>query len=729
MVSPTLTTIPTARAVLRSCVAPLLGYALALLSAVGLMILLVLAFAIEGNGSDPTGAVDTDAVRTLVGMPFQVVGMALGGSLGAGSGAFGLSLFAPPLLVTAVFGYAVLRFSRSAERTRPSASTTERALLALSGAAVTAVVVTALTWLLAMRSDEETIHAASVGLFFGTLVLAAAAGLAGRQAVHGSLWPSYLPVEGRRAAHLVGQHLVVWVALLVPVATLWILVDSGAAEALYALVWGPTVALAGFALGHGGAVTAFGESEFLWDLGWFAGLVLPVLAVLLALVAAVAWHLRRGPDHAWLAAPGSWLALPVAYAGAGLVVCLLSTVGLGGITAHSAYWLIPVLAVWGAVIEVLSRFAAPTLGRALPEPVRRRLARGPAEVVATAPAAAGVRIPMSPADQARARRALVGVGVVGGIGLLGVVAVSIVGATAFDPQQRAEEYLDAIVAGDVDTVLALAPVHDDRTGVLLTDEVYAKAEDRITGYEITDVTADGNEAVVTVDLEGVPDGEGVTFQMLSDGRRAVLFRDWEVDAGGLARQVTVPIPASSTGLRANGVTVDVPGGDIDLWALPGAYSFDPYGDNPWLEAAVTRTTVPAAEVWGTYAEIDDPQPSSALRDRVDTALSAWLDGCMAATTLSPPDCPQDAYGSGDEQRKVTWRLASAPTFSWSGFDGTFPAELSSDEAGEAVVSYEYDASYGFGAPDWTTESDEDSLYVNATVDLVDGEPRVTFSSY
>ncbi|MBU2694684.1 hypothetical protein [Pimelobacter sp. 30-1] len=78
---------------------------------------------------------------------------------------------------------------------------------------------------------------------------------------------------------------------------------------------------------------------------------------------------------------------------------------------------------------------------------------------------------------------------------------------------------------------------------------------------------------------------------------------------------------------------------------------------------------------------------------------------------------------------MTWRLASAPTSSWSGFDGTFPAELSSDEAGEAVVSYEYDASYGFGAPDWTTESDEDSLYVNATVDLVDGEPRVTFSSY
>lgn len=736
MAAPALTTIPTARAVLRSCVAPLLGYAVALASALGLMALLVLAIAIEEGGGaadDPASTVDIEAVWTLVGMPFQVVGMALGGSLRLGSADLELDLFAPPLLVTAVFAFAVHRLSRAAERARPAASTTERALLALAGAGATAVVVTVLTRLLAMRDDGTAMHAASVGLFFATLVLTAAAAMAGRQAVHGSLWPLFLPAEGRRAVHLVAQHLLVWVVLVTPLAALWVLVENGPEEGLYALVWGPTLALAGFALGHGGAVTAVGENLFLWDLGWAAGLALPLLAIVLALVAAVAWHLRRGPDPAVLAPPASWVALPVAYAGAGLVACVLSTVGISGVTAHGAYWLIPVLALWGGAIEALSRVAASALARAVPAPLRRRLERGPANAIGPAPASAsdgaGVRIPMSPADRARARRALVGVGIVGGIGLLGVVAASILGTTAFDPQQRAEEYLDAIVAGDVDEVRALAPASDDKTAVLLTDEVYAAAEDRITGYEITDVTTDGDEATVTVDLDGVPDGDGVSFQLRADGRRAVLFRDWQVDGGGLARQVTVPVPESSTSLRANGVAVDVPGGDIDLWALPGSYAFDPYGESPWLESGSTRTTVPAQDTWGTYAEIDEPQPSSALLERVDTALTEWIEGCMAATTLSPPDCPQNAFASGDEQRKVSWELTRAPTFSWTGFDGTFPAELTSEESGEAVVRYEYDASYGFGAPEWTTESDEVSLYVNATVDLVGGEPRVTYSPY
>ncbi|AIY16396.1 hypothetical protein GUY44_20810 [Pimelobacter simplex] len=734
MAAPALTTIPTARAVLRSCAAPLLGYAVALASALGLMALLVLAIAIEEGGGaadDPASTVDIEAVWTLVGMPFQVVGMALGGSLGLGSADLELDLFAPPLLVTAVFAFAVHRLSRAAERARPAASTTERALLALAGAGATAVVVTVLTRLLAMRDDGTAMHAASVGLFFATLVLTAAAAMAGRQAVHGSLWPPFLPAEGRRAVHLVAQHLLVWVVLVTPLAALWVLVENGPEEGLYALVWGPTLALAGFALGHGGAVTAVGENLFLWDLGWAAGLALPLLAIVLALGAAVAWHLRRGPDPAVLAPPASWVALPVAYAGAGLVACVLSTVGISGVTAHGAYWLIPVLALWGGAIEGLSRIAAPALGRRLPPALRRRLVRGPAHAVpapvaADAPAA---RIPMSPADRARARRALIGAGVVGGLGLVAVVGVSVVGATAFDPQQRAEDYLDAVVAGRADDALALAPAGTDATTVLLTDEVYAKAEDRITGYEITGVETDGDTATVTVDLEGVPDGDDVTFRLRADGRRGVLFRDWEVD-GGLARQVTVPLPESSTTLRVNGVAVEAPsGGEVDLWALPGSYAFDPYGESAWLESGSGRTVVPAAETWGTYAEIDPPQPSPALRDHVDTALGTWLDGCLAATTLDPPDCPQDGYGSGDRQRNVRWELTTAPTLSWDGFDGTFPAELSSDVTGQATATYEYDASYGFGAPDWTTETEEADLYVTAEVDLVDDEPVVTFSSY
>jgi hypothetical protein len=338
---------------------------------------------------------------------------------------------------------------------------------------------------------------------------------------------------------------------------------------------------------------------------------------------------------------------------------------------------------------------------------------------------------MSPTDRARARKALIGVGVVGGLGLAGLTAVSVAGATAFSPEQRAEAYLDALVDQDAQEALELAPVDEDEASdALLTDEIYGATDDRITGYEITDVETHGDSTTVTVDLEGPEDGEDVELTLRADGRRALLFRDWQVDAGGLAREVTVSMPESSTSLQVNDSSVPAESGqDMDFWAWPGSYAFNPYGESEWLESGESRTLVPASESWGTYAEVDEPQPSEELQELVDARLEEWVDGCMASTELQPVNCPQDAYGSGDEVRNVAWTLTSMPTISWDGFTGTFPTELSSDAVGEASATYEYDASYGFGTPEWTTETEETSFWVNVRVDLVDGEPQVTFESY
>lgn len=736
------TTVPTLRSVLRSCSAPLLGYAFALAASLVLMALVVLAIALEADGSsggDPSGDIDIKVIGTLVGIPFQIAGMALGGSIGLGDDEFALHLFAPPLFITAVFVLAVMWLSRRSERAAPTSSTVERAILAGCGALVTAVVAVVATRVLAMRDDDLVMHAATLGLFLWTLLLAGVAAFAGRQSVHASLWPRWAPPDVRRGVHLVTQHVLAWVVLLVPIAVVWMLVDSGLDAALYALVWGPTLALGAFAMGHVGAVTAAGETAFAWDLGWFPGIVLPVMAVLFTLVASLAWHLRRGQDRDWLANPASWATLPILYAVGALLVCMVSTVRLsgalfgvdGGITYSGAYWLIPVLAVWGAVTEALSRFVAPALAGSLPRGVARRLATGPAHPLPPAPTGPAQRIPLSPADKARARKGLIAVAVVGGAGLLGVLVVSIVGSTLADPEKRAEAYLDAVVAGDLDEVLELAPVDDDEASpALLTDEVYAAADDRITGYEITDVEELGDTITVTVDLEGPEDGDDVELTLTPDGKRALFFDDWKVDEGGLAREVTVSVPDASTSVEANGVTVEAVGGEeADFWALPGSYVFDPYGDNPWLEPSEEPTSVPAAETFGIYAETGQPGPSDQLREEVDTAIADWVNGCMKATELSPEDCPQDAYGSGDTQRKVVWTLTAMPTVSWDYFDGSFPSSLSSDESGQATVTYEYDASYGFGAPEWTKETEEEDLYVNATVDLVDGEPVVTFETY
>lgn len=730
---------PSARGVLRSCLVTLLGYAITVAASLAVMVLVIAALAVsdDSSDSDPSSEIDIEAIGTIVGMPFQLAALALGGRLRLSSGDFSVALYAPPLLITAVFGAACFLLSRRSERRTPSASLLERALLAASGAFATAVLATFLTRLLAMRDDGDVMHAAGVGLFFGVLIIGGVAGLLGQLSVSGSLWPRWLPPDGRRAVHLVTQHLLLWSVVVIPIATIWLLLDDGAEVALYSVIWGPTVALGAFAMGHLGAVTVVGEDAFAWDLGWFPGIALPVIAVSLALVVSLAWHLRRRQEHGWLAQPASWIALPVAYALAALVVCLLSTVGLsgdfygvgGGVTFHSAYWLIPVLAVWGAAIEALSRFVAPALVRAVPQSLSRRLATGPAHLLSP-PLEATHRIPMSPRDRIRAKRALIGLGIVGGLGLIGLIAFSIVGSSISDPEKRAEDYLDALVDGNVEEALSLAPVDGDEAGeALLTNAVYAEAEDRITGYEITDVEEYGDTVTVTVDLQGVEDGDDVQLSLEEDGQRALFFSDWKVAEGGLASEVTVTVPEQSESLTVNGVEIPAGAGqELEFWALPGSYAFDPYGDSKWLESAESVTTVPGSS-YGMYAELETPQPSEELTELVQTQMEEWVNGCMAATEVDPADCPQSVYGSGERQRNVTWKLDTMPTLVWDYFTGTFPATMTSEDSGEATASYEYDASYGIGAPDWTAESDESSFSVTAEVELVDDEPLVTFESY
>ncbi|UMG93558.1 hypothetical protein [Nocardioides sp. TF02-7] len=260
---------------------------------------------------------------------------------------------------------------------------------------------------------------------------------------------------------------------------------------------------------------------------------------------------------------------------------------------------------------------------------------------------------MTPDDRARAKRALIGVGVVGGLGLVGFVAVSVVGSTMFDPEQRAEAYLDALVDGAAAEALELAPVDgDEAADALLTDEVYGAADDRITGYEITQVEELGDTVLVTVDLEGVEEGDDVTLTLESDGRSGLFFEDWKLVDGGLATEVTVSVPEDSASLQVNGVEVEASAGtDVDLWALPGSYTFDPYGDSEWLTPVDAPTTVTPG-YGGTYAEIPEPEPSAALEELVDAELAAWVEGCMAATEAAPAGCP-----SGD---LPLWRRAAEP---------------------------------------------------------------------
>ena len=79
-------------------------------------------------------------------------------------------------------------------------------------------------------------------------------------------------------------------------------------------VWGVTVALYTYAIGHLGSLSFAGETINVGDFSAVWTIVLIVAALALAALASVAWHLRRDTRESSLAQPGSWVVLPATYA-------------------------------------------------------------------------------------------------------------------------------------------------------------------------------------------------------------------------------------------------------------------------------------------------------------------------------------------------------------------------------------------------------------------------------
>lgn len=720
---------PTAAQILRSLRAPALGYAWLLLGAVATMALVVVA-ANVGSTDEDTGveSEDTNALGVLIGMPFQIAGMALLGSLRFTTDGAEASLFLPPLVLTALFLVMTARAAARSGEVVPAAGT--RGVLAVIVGFAVAAVVTPVTWALAMRSDGGALHTASVGLFFGVWALTGLATYVGASRAAGAARPAWIPSDYAAAARLWAGSLALWVAVAFVVLTVVASVKEDLWLGIVSPLWGPTTALYTYALGHLGGISLGGESLLVGDFSAVWTIVMVVGALGLAVLTSIGWHLRRDTRASSLAEPGSWAVLPASYAVGGMLVWLVPSVVLGGglgdigtsVTLQPAFWLVFVLLVWGAAVEVASRFVAPSLASALP-PRLHAVLRGPVPVEAPTGAVADPvpARPLTAEERARYKKIGIAAGSLVAFGVLGWIAVSVVNSQFYGPEDQVTAYLDAVVDGDLDEVNDLARTEgDEADDALMTSAIYRAAENRITGYEIGDIEKDGDTVTVEVRLEGLGEDVDAELTLAKDGRSAVLFDRWRVADGGLAAAVSVTVPDGAGDLTVNGVAVDRI--DDEVWLLPGDYVFDAFAGNRWLESSGEPVTVSAEEDY-QFAEVPGADASQAFRDEVQRQIDAYLATCMAATVLDPEDCPNSAYGYGDV-RKVAWTLVEAPVPDFDGFDGTFPADLSYGESGRAKVTYEADESYGFGPRDWQPQSDESDLYLSSVTVTLDGEDLV-----
>ncbi|MGY5765718.1 hypothetical protein ACXET9_11005 [Brachybacterium sp. DNPG3] len=385
------------------------------------------------------------ALRT----PFQLVAMALLGSLGLKASFFGETVsmsvrFLPAIITIVILGIAFFggRFVQKRQRAGILGIWVNALLTALGVAIVT--VLAALIFAQPVPVDDGItlrIHAAGPDAFFGALLLITLAIGLGRMSVGAR--PAWWPLVSDLFA---GAKLAVVHALLLTVlgfivvtivTTIQALIDGDtppmlSVAMLFPLLGGHVIAyFTGLPLLSSATMRASGpdslglffgsgiERASIFSMPWYVWLGGLVLGLVVLVAVSLLWSSgRRAVPNNIIATAVGWAALPLTYFGGGIVLLILAEASFrfrysGGFTGDAGSFTASVgLAGWtpllallvGIVVELLSRFAAPFVLPFLPAALltwfRRPLAAGEGEVAAQAAAAPAAAAPATVAPTA-----------------------------------------------------------------------------------------------------------------------------------------------------------------------------------------------------------------------------------------------------------------------------------------------------------------------------------------
>jgi len=700
----------------------------------------------RGSGSDDVSSADAaSTVGVLVRLPFLLASAGLLGqvtaSVDTAIGGAGASLFLVPLTITAAavggaWLVTALRAPVESVRRRWTDALLTGAVLGLVGALCAAVTGVEWSFSNALLDAGARLGANALGTFVGGFVVGvvgSALGHAfGRRAGDGRVGLSRLgiavPVPFVRSGRALSFGAVPVVLVGTCVGVLVALVKLGFAQTVaLVLTVLPTVVVYAFTLGGFGALeggsgsgdgdyaTLFsGQSGWLWLL-----VLLPVLTVLLAGIVRYLDGVRREWSDA-----GYTVGLVAAIAVVALLVTQVN-VNVGGfgllgsnasVWVRMAWWVVPLAAVWGLLVEVVARLLAPSVVVTVPA-VARWYARM-AHVLPSAngaaagaragegrwPGADGAAVPGAPAGAGAAagtgaaarpidkRRARIVLGVGAGVVVLVVGAAvgrAIVNDAYFSPSKPVEAYVDQLAGGDVDGAFALADADvpsADRE--LLTNDVYGKVDGRPSGSRVTKTRVDGDAATVTVTSK--QGGRTVTqdFDVVKNGRTALFFDKWEMapvevptaDAGTL-------LPWDSESFTVNGHTLE---GNGAFRALPGTYTIglpidaDRAGLVEAGEASVVVYPDGTSEA-STQEPLALALTAAAKDDMAQDAAAFVSTTCLGQAVLEVDECGLHVWEwREDEAKNITWTAKAAPTVEASlTDDGTIAAHVT----GEATVAY------------------------------------------
>ncbi|MGG7464614.1 hypothetical protein [Plantibacter sp. YIM 135347] len=253
----------------------------------------------------------------------------------------------------------------------------------------------------------------------------------------------------------------------------------------------------------------------------------------------------------------------------------------------------------------------------------------------------------------------------------GIVGVGIGNAT-HAPEVTVKAYLDALKAGKAEQALSMTGAERSDADVLLTDEAYSQATQRVSAYTVGRTRTSGDTATVAVRIKQAGETFEQDFTLTRTGKDAVIFDKWKLNAPELTTlEVDVAAPADA-GVTVAGVELKdvepVTDGVYELRAFPGTYDVA-LADSKWFSAEESEATAlgfgQAAAPALLTATLTDEGTKAA-----DAAVNAYIDGCGAATTLEPDGCPFGIKNdTGYTPSDVKWTFDTRPTFSVGEFSG------------------------------------------------------------
>lgn len=246
--------------------------------------------------------------------------------------------------------------------------------------------------------------------------------------------------------------------------------------------------------------------------------------------------------------------------------------------------------------------------------------------------------------------------------VLAAASVPVLNIAVYSPARTVEQYLHAVADADAGRALGLldAPNAQWRT---LTDEALQNAPSLPQDIRIAHTEVDGDTATVTARANLANSTQELTFDLVRLPATWGLWNRWVIRADDWPH-LDIAVDGSGTA-EVNGVTVPVTDGPVPV-LFPASYNVGFSGDYFRADAVHVDVTGPAQ----THEVTLEPEPTDALRDAVDEAVRAHLDGCAEQKVLMPTGCTFGYETENEILEDPTWTVEEYPavTLEESGSD-------------------------------------------------------------